>query len=134
MAQINTGLILAAIENGEDFTIPGISKKMLAYVRCWANRKGLYVSYEEGNATISKENRRRLRTDLFEELAKNSGDFFVKIEPGQIQYLRNLVSEFNRTHPDGPRWHASQELTFPEKKPVIADDGKLGFVIFADHK
>lgn len=128
---LDTEPILASLNRGEDYTIPGIGKKDLAYIRCWANRKGVYVSLVDGSAVVSKENRKRLRTELFEWMAKGC-DFSTEIEPGQVQYLRNLVSEYNKTNPSGPIWHASQELTFPEKKPVITDDGKLGFIIFTD--
>lgn len=133
MANINTDPILARLNAGEDFTIPGISKKNLAYIRCWANRKGFFVALVDGGAVVSKENRKRLRTELYEWMAKGN-DFSTDIHPGQIQYLRNLVSEYNKANPAGPRWHAAQELTFPEKKPVVKDDGNFGFIIFTDPK
>jgi hypothetical protein len=132
MANIDTDPILASLNRGEDYVIPGITKKQLAYVRCWANRKKFFVALVDGSAVISKENRKRLRTELMEWLAKGC-DFFTEVEKKQVQYLRNLVSEYNHEHPSEPPWHCSQELTFPEKKPVInPDNGKLGFILYRE--
>jgi hypothetical protein len=132
MANIDTDLILASLKRGEDYVIPAITKKHLAYLRCWANRKGYFVSLIGTDATVSKENRKRMRTELMEWLAKGC-DFFTEVDKKQIQYLRNLVSEYNKANPDESPWHCSQELTFPEKKPVInPDNGKLGFILYRE--
>lgn len=96
MKNIDTDLILAAIERGESYRISEITPKMLGYVRCWANRRGYFVTKEGKDAIVSKEKEDKLRTELFKKLP-DGNTFFIAVNPDQMQYLRNLVSQYNKT-------------------------------------
>lgn len=96
MKNIDTDLILAAMERGEDFIIKDITPKMLGYVRCWSNRRKFFVTKVGKDAVVSKEKEDKLRTELLKKLP-DGNTFFIAVNSDQMQYLRNLVSLYNKT-------------------------------------
>jgi hypothetical protein len=95
MANIDTDIILANIDQG-DYVIANIPKDKVAYIRCWANRKGLHISIDGPNAIVSKEKYNKLRTEIYRNLPKGQM-FLVIVPPASRQYLRNLISIYNKT-------------------------------------
>jgi hypothetical protein len=96
MANIDTDLILASLAKGEDYIIANIPKERLGYIRCWANRKGFYVSKDGPNAIVSKEKYDKLRTEIYKNLPRGQM-FLVIVPPERRGYLRNLISLYNKT-------------------------------------
>lgn len=96
MANINTDLIVEAIARGEDYVIQNITDRNLGYIRCWANRKGWFVTKDGADAVVSKEKADKLRTEIYKNLPAGKM-FLVTVPANRRQYLRNLISIYNKT-------------------------------------
>lgn len=120
MYNIDTDLIALAMskkgEEYEDYVIKNIPKERLGYIRCWANRKGFYVTKDGPNAIVSKDKYDKLRTEIYKNLPKGQM-FIVIVPPERRQYLRNLISIYNKSA--AVRYKTSRVTSPPESNQYV---------------
>lgn len=97
MKNIDTTAILESLKTSDTFTIQKADKKTLGYVRCFFNRKGFFVTKIGDDAVITRVQKDdKLRTELYKQLTHGE-KFIIECAANQTQYLRTLVSQYNRT-------------------------------------